>query len=366
MSSEGGTLEQVKASAGFSDPKEIKTTVNRPDIRLTIRTMQHSACSFKDLWPFLLLPAPEIPKTIIYFERIDDIRQAVENLRRRLQSLDRSAKGVEVVCAFHSLLALSDKKRILQEFRKPDSAHRIVMATDALGMGIDNPNIGRVINWKLPKGSVSSLYQRAGRAAHAADVSGELIWLVESWCYGAKTQDDLPLSQTQSRRGTLSHLSQSFLVADIEESSGNESVSSTGSADSRRRKSRKTAADRRKDMTSILYGLINNGICLRKTILAFFNEVLTDEEPPRAGCCSVCKPDRLPWCPESFIEDNPNGPSSIQSKKLGYTPAYRQKAARKALLDWRARVAATILEGTLSDQCDAPLDFLLDDKTLKK
>ena len=65
--------------------------------------------------------------------------------------------AIDAVQAYHSELAESDKRRISTEFEKPDtesildsSMHRIIIATDAMGMGIDNPDILLIIQWGVP------------------------------------------------------------------------------------------------------------------------------------------------------------------------------------------------------------------------
>ena len=60
--------------------------------------------------------------------------------------------AINAVQAYHLELAESDKRRISAEFEKPDtesvldsSMHRIIVATDAMGMGIDNLDIRLVV-----------------------------------------------------------------------------------------------------------------------------------------------------------------------------------------------------------------------------
>jgi hypothetical protein len=55
---------------------------------------------------------------------------------------------------------------------------------------------------------VCALFQRAGRAARGRDNTGEFLWLVDSWCFGSRTED-------QSKQ--LQHFSQSRQAkADVE------------------------------------------------------------------------------------------------------------------------------------------------------
>ena len=69
------------------------------------------------------------------------------------------AAAINAIQAYHSELAESDKRRISTEFEKPDmenilnsSIHCIIVATDVMGMGIDNPDIRIIVQWGLPPG----------------------------------------------------------------------------------------------------------------------------------------------------------------------------------------------------------------------
>ena len=67
--------------------------------------------------------------------------------------------AIDAVQAYHSELAESDKRRISKEFEKPNtesvldsSLYHIIIATDTMGMGIDNPDIQLIIQWGVPPG----------------------------------------------------------------------------------------------------------------------------------------------------------------------------------------------------------------------
>ena len=52
---------------------------------------------------------------------------------------------------------------VLAEFCKQDTKLRLVIATSAFGLGVDCPDIGRVINWGAPS-TIEELVQQSGRA----------------------------------------------------------------------------------------------------------------------------------------------------------------------------------------------------------
>ena len=116
-----------------------------------------------------------IPKTIVYMESIAHIEVAVQRLINWLVRAGCSKViATNAIKAYHSELAEFDKRAISNEFKKFDSLHQIILATDAMGMGINNPDVFRVVQYHQPK-NMSSLWQRAGRAAHGPGASGEFI-----------------------------------------------------------------------------------------------------------------------------------------------------------------------------------------------
>jgi hypothetical protein len=94
-----------------------------------------------------------IPKTIVYIDSIRQITRAVSVLTILLIRAGCSkTDAINAIQAYHSELAESDKRRISIEFEKPDiesvldsSMHRIIAAADAMGMGIDNPDIRLIV-----------------------------------------------------------------------------------------------------------------------------------------------------------------------------------------------------------------------------
>ena len=78
------------------------------------------------------------------------------------------------------------KETIISSFTKPDGRLRIVVATIAFGMGLNCPNVRRIIHWGPPSDTESYIQEtgRAGRdgdTAHASlyyakrEISGDLV-----------------------------------------------------------------------------------------------------------------------------------------------------------------------------------------------
>jgi Helicase conserved C-terminal domain len=130
--------------------------------------------------------AQDIPKTIIYMNEIKYIQATVKLIWRWMNELEYPPEAQKWVQPYFSIMAKDDKRRISQEFAKLDedcSSCRNIIATDAYGLGIDNPDVRRVVQWLLPP-TMSALYQRMGRAMECGRGSAVYTLLYPAWCIG--------------------------------------------------------------------------------------------------------------------------------------------------------------------------------------
>jgi superfamily II DNA helicase RecQ len=348
------TLAEVRDLCGFDKAVHIqRTSIDRPDITFEIWAMQHSLSSYRDL-EFLVKPVQaaveqvvkerrenvaregfkaggmvaaraalagtqirteagsdsgvccrRIPKTVVYVDSIKQIHDMARVLRALLIRTGCSkTSAIDAIQVYHSELAESDKRRISTEFEKPDtesilesSIHRIIIATDAMGMGIDNPDIRLVIQWGVPP-SMGALMQRAGRCARGKAVCGEFIWLVPAWCFGERVE----------------HVPSRSAV----------------------NKKRLTESERRSALPRGIWELINDSTCIRKGILEFFGEHCAQFTHP-SPCCSRCKGDEV----KIRITKAGRSVKNVQCQK------YITDAVKLALVKWREEKAAAVLSPTV-------------------
>jgi ATP-dependent DNA helicase RecQ len=82
--------------------------------------------------------------------------------RKRVEELTDFLQRAGIKCArYHAGMEDADRKRIQDAFAR-DSL-RIIVATNAFGMGIDKPDVRMVLHHEMPD-SLESYYQEAGRA----------------------------------------------------------------------------------------------------------------------------------------------------------------------------------------------------------
>jgi ATP-dependent helicase YprA (DUF1998 family) len=122
----------------------------------------------------------DIPKTLVF---IDD-RMACCTLKTELiNKFPDAVRGLAqgIVCEYHRTMSQKALNRNLRALR--DGTCRIMVCTDAVGMGLDVPDIERVVQWRVPGWlTVCGWWQRAGRAARHPDAAGAAIVYYEPNC----------------------------------------------------------------------------------------------------------------------------------------------------------------------------------------
>ena len=120
---------------------------NRPNLRFEVVKINPRV--HKDAWLLEVLSPGQEP-AIIY----TSTRKEAERVFAVL-----TGRGLRV-CLYHAGLEPESRTQAQRDFQYDQA--RIMVATVAFGMGIDKPNIRRIIHYHIP-GSLESYYQEAGR-----------------------------------------------------------------------------------------------------------------------------------------------------------------------------------------------------------
>jgi ATP-dependent DNA helicase RecQ len=123
--------------------------------------------------------------------------------RRLTELVTRALLRMGVRAApYHAGLRAATRRRVLRAFLSERAP--VVVATSAFGMGIDKPDVRRVLHWGPPR-SLEAYYQEAGRAGrdgHPAECV--MLWRPGDldWADGA-TEMRRYVEARACRRGTL-------------------------------------------------------------------------------------------------------------------------------------------------------------------
>ncbi|KAJ3964339.1 P-loop containing nucleoside triphosphate hydrolase protein [Lentinula raphanica] len=120
----------------------------------------------------------ELIQTMVFF---DDINVSLEALKHLRTHLPPDLRGQ--IAVYHSRRSSNSKRRVLEEFRS--GKLKILLTTEAAGMGCDLPSIHRVVQFMVPK-SLAIWLQRAGRAARSPAICGEAFLLVQPTVFQEK------------------------------------------------------------------------------------------------------------------------------------------------------------------------------------
>ena len=128
----------------MSNAKLIRHSPDKKNISYHVQTAADLSETFQWMVNLVSSPVTEIPKTIIYCRSLKDCGE--------LYSLfDEAAANSEVpvVTMYHSKTPEQIKQKVLSLLEENGNC-RIVIATSALGMGVNIPNIPQILHYGTP------------------------------------------------------------------------------------------------------------------------------------------------------------------------------------------------------------------------
>ncbi len=138
----------IRASLGLADPFEIVRSFDRSNLWWSV---ERGGTLPERLQRIHALVRREPGCSIVYAPT----RRTVERVRASL------ARAGVVCAAYHAGLGGDERTRVQERFLGGDV--RVVVATNAFGMGIDKPDVRLVVHLQLPT-TLEAYYQEAGRA----------------------------------------------------------------------------------------------------------------------------------------------------------------------------------------------------------
>ena len=322
----------IRAAGGFDHSCIIRrTSIDRPEISIHVFFAEGNLSEFEDLRRFFPLTTPDqrrismpkqLPKTVFYFNSKKDLDAFVEYVRSRwMPEFGYPAESSRWIQPYHSLMADYDKKRISEEFERPDnsvdgrptSGIRILAATEGYGLGADNPDIMNVVNFRTPL-SLNSLTQRMGRAKRNGVPGGRFFLVADPFT------SRVPLPSKTARRAPVSNRSRRH--SDTDTGSDTQTRTARNNRDQQ-------DAERREKQPKDLIDFINAPNCFRLALLAAYgDQTYTGGNARPIECCSLCNPGHIPE----------HRPLPAREEGSAFEDIMRSK-----LEEWRMRTASDLL-----------------------
>ncbi|KAJ7258002.1 P-loop containing nucleoside triphosphate hydrolase protein [Mycena rebaudengoi] len=298
---------------------------DRPNVSIIIRAIQHPLNTYADLDFVVVGPdlPSQIPLTFIY---ADNIATGVDIIDHLNALLPPEYREQGIIRPYNAALSKEYRREAMRQFKAGEI--RILVCTDAAGMGCNIPDIARVVQWKLP-GSVSIFVQRAGRAGRAAGSRGLAVMLVEQSVYGIDVAEELMAKLTsgggKGGKGKRDEVTES--------DAAKKRRAQKRKAHAKARGVNRGAAGGKHDAIFVqdtppldpeagdegLHVLVQAGTCRRLVLTDIYKN-----QPPQAivPCCDVC-------CPELLDLTRPGKPP----------PVFRQSAVKRGEVDENVQVA---------------------------
>ncbi len=150
------TRVEIGELLGLRDPVVVVRGLDRPELHLEVVRVERAQDELRELGRLLLpgvngAPPPLDGKGIVYTRTTRAARDTARWLAERGVAADH----------YHGRRAAKDRKRVQDGFSS--GAIRVVAATNAFGLGIDEPDVRFVLHRHVP-GDLETYWQEAGRA----------------------------------------------------------------------------------------------------------------------------------------------------------------------------------------------------------
>ena len=164
-------------------PAIISVSPNKPNIKYCVKFNADSLeQSFAPIVEELRRERKQMRRTIIFCRSYDQCSRIYMYMANRLgrEMMDPVGTSSDIpqfrlIDMYTACTCPAVKESILNSIPNPNGVLRVIVATIAFGMGLDCPNIRKVIHWG-PSADVESYLQETGRAGRDGETSEAILY----------------------------------------------------------------------------------------------------------------------------------------------------------------------------------------------
>ena len=159
------TYSSAVSRLGMRDPVLVSVPPERANIYFTVYPKTNLEEFVGKLTTEFLLGG--FPKTVIFVRTYKDCSNIYLMLQQELGELFTSPPGYPNVEQFRQVemftrvLTVEKRNQVLATFGDPATPLKLIICTSAFGMGVDIPDIRRVVHWGLPS-TIEEYVQESG------------------------------------------------------------------------------------------------------------------------------------------------------------------------------------------------------------
>ena len=175
------TLKVIENDLSLKNPVCIFVSPKRDNLRFTVIKVKQSEMFDQLYWLVKLMKdtGTNCPKTLIFCNTLNDIAAVFNYLMLQLGAYAYYPPGQKkpesrIIGIYHSNSFKEQKDRLLIQLKK-DGIKRVIVASTALSMGVNIPDIRYVINWGPARNLLDKL-QEAGTAGRDGGLAHVVIY----------------------------------------------------------------------------------------------------------------------------------------------------------------------------------------------
>ena len=175
------TLDIVTERLSLKNPAVIGLPPDRENIKFNVKVCASAADFSSVLADELMLKGREAPKTVVFCRTLQHCANLYTLIKRKMGKNLTDPPGkpnvlhTRLVDLFTGASTPETREIVLREFSKPETKLRLIIASTAFGLGVDCPDIVRVMNWGAPN-TLEDLVQESGRGGRDGSAAEAILY----------------------------------------------------------------------------------------------------------------------------------------------------------------------------------------------